>query len=81
MGFSGIGIPSLILIAVIVILLFGTKKLRNMGGDIGGAVKGFRSAMQEGEKEEDRSKDQAKLDAEASESRVIDSEAAKQKKV
>lgn len=44
---GGISIWQLIIIAVIVILIFGTKKLRGMGGDLGGAVKGFKKAMQE----------------------------------
>ena len=35
----------------IVVLVFGTKKLRNAGGDIGGAVKNFKNAMKEGEAE------------------------------
>ncbi|MGB0936923.1 MAG: Sec-independent protein translocase subunit TatA [Colwellia sp.] len=42
---AGISIWQLLIIAVIVILLFGTKKLRNMGGDLGSAVKGFKNAM------------------------------------
>jgi len=78
MGFGGISIWQLLIVLVIVLLLFGSKKLRGLGSDLGGALKGFRGAMQEGEKEEEKLKDQAKLDAEASESRVIDSEAAKQ---
>lgn len=44
---GGIGWAQLLIIAVIVILLFGTKKLRNMGSDLGGAIKGFKKAMQE----------------------------------
>ena len=40
---------SLLLILVIVLVIFGTKKLRNLGTDLGGAVKGFRSAMNEAE--------------------------------
>ena len=48
MGFGGISIWSLILILVIVLLLFGTKRLRNVGTDLGGAIKGFRKAMKEG---------------------------------
>jgi len=36
---------------VIVIAVFGTKKLRNAGGDLGSAVKNFKSAMREGEEE------------------------------
>jgi len=43
--FGGFGITELIVILVIVLLLFGTKKLRNIGGDLGGAIKGFRKAM------------------------------------
>jgi sec-independent protein translocase protein TatA len=43
----GISPTQLIIILVIVALLFGTKKLRNMGGDIGGAVRGFKKAMNE----------------------------------
>jgi len=48
MGFGGISIWSLILILVIVLLLFGTKRLRNVGSDLGGAIKGFRKAMKDG---------------------------------
>ena len=44
---GGISIWQLLIIAVIVVLLFGTKKLRNIGGDLGGAVKGFKKAMSE----------------------------------
>ena len=50
MGFGGISIWQLLIILVIVLLLFGTKKLRNIGSDLGGAVKGFRGAMKDGEK-------------------------------
>jgi sec-independent protein translocase protein TatA len=57
MGFGGIGPWSLILILVIVLLLFGTKKLRNVGTDLGGALKGFKSAMSDGEKEAKAAKD------------------------
>lgn len=42
---GGISIWQLIIILVIVALIFGTKKLRGMGGDLGGAVKGFKKAM------------------------------------
>lgn len=46
---GGISIWQLLIIAVIVVLLFGTKKLRNMGGDLGSAVKGFKNAMKDEE--------------------------------
>ncbi|WP_394249554.1 Sec-independent protein translocase subunit TatA [Vibrio profundi] len=47
---GGISIWQLLIIAVIVILLFGTKKLRGMGGDLGSAVKGFKKAMSDEDK-------------------------------
>ncbi len=47
---GGISIWQLLIIAVIVVLLFGTKKLRNIGSDLGGAVKGFKNAMAEDDK-------------------------------
>ena len=47
MGFGGISIWQLLIILVIVLLLFGTKKLRNLGGDLGGAVRGFKKAVSE----------------------------------
>lgn len=50
MGLGGISVWQLLIILVIVVLIFGTKKLKNMGGDIGGAVKNFKSAMTDEEK-------------------------------
>lgn len=47
MGFGGISLWQLLIILVIVVLIFGTKKLRNMGGDLGGAVKNFKTAVKE----------------------------------
>ncbi len=41
----GLGATELILILVIVLLLFGTKKLKSLGSDLGGAIKGFRQAV------------------------------------
>ncbi|WP_166424439.1 twin-arginine translocase TatA/TatE family subunit [Paraglaciecola sp. 20A4] len=49
----GISPMQLIIILVIVVLLFGTKKLRNMGGDLGSAVKGFKKAISDEDKEKD----------------------------
>ncbi|NOX90965.1 MAG: twin-arginine translocase TatA/TatE family subunit [Gammaproteobacteria bacterium] len=46
----GISIWQLVIILVIVLLLFGAKRLRNVGGDLGSAIKGFKSAMGEEEK-------------------------------
>ena len=47
----GISVTQLVIILAIVIVLFGTKRLRNLGGDLGGAIKGFRSAVKEGEED------------------------------
>lgn len=44
-----IGFTELILILVVVVLVFGTSKLRNMGGDLGAAVRNFKQAMKDGE--------------------------------
>jgi len=44
----GISVTQLLIILAIVIVLFGTKRLRNLGGDLGGAIKGFRSAVKDG---------------------------------
>lgn len=52
MGFGGIGPGSLILILVIVILLFGTKRLRSMGSDLGSALKNFKKSVKEGTNDE-----------------------------
>jgi sec-independent protein translocase protein TatA len=43
----GISPMQLVIILVIVVLVFGTKKLRNMGGDLGSAVKGFKKAFED----------------------------------
>jgi sec-independent protein translocase protein TatA len=48
MGFS---IPHLIVVLVIVILVFGTKRLKNVGGDLGEAIKSFRKAVNDSEEE------------------------------
>jgi sec-independent protein translocase protein TatA len=51
MGLGGISIWQLLIILVIVLLLFGTKRLKSIGSDLGNAVKGFRSAMSDPDKE------------------------------
>jgi sec-independent protein translocase protein TatA len=59
---SNIGPVQLLIVLVIVLAIFGTKRLRTLGSDLGNAVKGFRSAMNEAEAESaekigDQSKD------------------------
>jgi len=49
---GGIGIWQLLIILVIVVMLFGTKRLKNLGSDLGGALKGFKTAIKEDEEEQ-----------------------------
>ncbi|MFT5887441.1 MAG: sec-independent protein translocase protein TatA [Zhongshania sp.] len=51
MGLGGISIWQLLIILAIVVLLFGTKKLKGMGSDLGGALKGFKDSMQNNDDE------------------------------
>ena len=48
---SNVSIWQLVIVLVIVIAIFGTKRLKGLGSDLGSAVKGFRSAMNEADKE------------------------------
>ena len=54
---GGISIWQLLIILAIVIMIFGTKKLRNMGGDLGGAIKNFKGAMNDADKEEEKAEE------------------------
>lgn len=62
MGIGGISPIQLLIIFGIVILIFGTAKLKNFGGDLGGAIKGFKKAMSDDddEKSSDSSSDHAR---------------------
>ena len=68
----GFGVTELIIILIIVLVLFGAKRLRNVGSDLGAAVKGFRSAVKE---EENKPEDSAKI--ESSEGETIEGEVTK----
>ena len=60
-----------LVVLVIVVLVFGTKKLRNLGGDIGGAVKGFKDGMKgEDEKESPSSSSSQKVNGQTIEGEV-----------
>jgi sec-independent protein translocase protein TatA len=48
----GIGMRELVVILLVVLLVFGAKKLRTIGSDLGAAVRGFKKSMNEGEDEE-----------------------------
>ncbi len=47
----GISVWQLLILLAVVILIFGTKKLKNVGGDLGSAIKGFKSAVKDGDKD------------------------------
>ncbi len=78
MGFGSIGPVQLIIILVIVILIFGTKKLKNLGSDVGGAIKNFKTAMNEDDKKDQPDTLEKKDAADANFSEVKEDE--KQKK-
>lgn len=72
MGLGGISIWQLLIVLAIVILLFGTKRLKGFGGDLGNAVKGFRKAMDTDEEKKEDEKPQQKI---AEDDKVIDGKA------
>jgi len=77
MGLGGVSVSSLLIILVIVLLLFGTKRLRSIGSDLGGALKGFREAMREGESAESELNERLEK-SESTQSRTSAEEADKQ---
>jgi len=58
---GGISIWQLLIVLAIVVLLFGTKRLRNIGGDLGNAVKGFKKSMQDDESASEQKQQDEKL--------------------
>lgn len=63
MGLGGISIWQLLIILAIVIVLFGTKRLKNIGSDLGGAVKGFKKALNTEENNEELKADSKESNA------------------
>ncbi len=61
MGFGGISIWQLLIILAIVVLIFGTKKLRGMGSDMGGFLSGFKNAMNDESKNDSESDEKITL--------------------
>jgi sec-independent protein translocase protein TatA len=72
MGLGGISIWQLLIILVIVVLLFGTKRLGSLGSDLGSAIRGFRKSMQ-GDEDKQKADDAARITDKPS-SQVIDGE-------
>lgn len=77
MGFS---IWQLLIILAIVMLLFGTKKLANIGGDLGGAIRNFKKSMRTGEEEETKPEgaEAPKVAQQDAQGRVIDGQVTKE---
>lgn len=74
---GGIGIWQLVIIAVIVVLLFGTKKLGSIGSDLGASIKGFKKAMNDDEPKE---KDISAQDADFTVNKLADKQPGEVKK-
>jgi len=60
---GGISIWQLLIIAVIVVLLFGTKKLGSIGSDLGASIKGFKKAIKDDDEKQDKSSQDADFTA------------------
>jgi sec-independent protein translocase protein TatA len=67
---GGIGIWQLVIILLIVVLVFGAKKLRNIGGDVGSAIKNFKQAVKAGE--DDGEEEATRVEAKSE--KIIDGE-------
>ncbi len=77
MGFGGISIWQLLIVLAIVLLLFGTKRLRNIGSDLGSAFKGFKKAIDDGDKT--AATENEKLEQAEDDKEVIEGEATREK--
>ncbi len=61
MGLGGISIWQLLIVLLIVVLIFGTKRLKTIGGDFGGALKSFRKAMESDEDKPRKEEEQKRV--------------------
>jgi len=73
---GNMGIWQLLIIVVIVILLFGTKKLRGLGSDLGGAIKGFKKAVSDEDKEKSVLENKATKESPVEKSSVVEKDQA-----
>jgi len=69
----GPSIWQLLIVLVIILLLFGTKKLKNLGSDVGGAIRGFKKSVKDGEKDKDEAVAESKIE-EGKQSTIIEGE-------
>ena len=79
MGVGGISMWQLLIVLLIVVLIFGTKRLKSIGGDLGGALKSFRKAMDTDDKDDDKDDDGSTDEPQRLEDVVPDAEFAEQK--
>jgi len=76
----GIGMKELLVILAIALLVFGSKKLKSIGSDLGGAVKGFKKAMNEGDEEEQKkAEDMKKLRSDSPDAEFAEKASAEKK--
>ncbi len=76
---GGLSIWHWLIVLLVVVLIFGTKKLRNIGQDLGGAVKGFKEGMKSGEGEVDAAKSATDAPPQQIAGTTIEGEAKKEK--
>jgi sec-independent protein translocase protein TatA len=60
----GISVTKLLIVLAIIVVIFGTKRLKNVGADLGGAIKSFRSSLREEEKDAAKNDDDKPIDGE-----------------
>ncbi len=60
----GISVTKLLIVLAIIIVIFGTKRLKNVGADLGGAIKNFRSAMRDEEEKDTANEEDKPIDGE-----------------
>ena len=61
MGLGGISVWQLLIILAIIVLIFGPKRLKNLGSDLGNSIKGFRKAIKEEDKDKEKEEEENKF--------------------
>jgi len=78
MGLGGISIWQLLIILLIVVMIFGTKRLKTLGGDLGGALKSFRKAMDTDDSKSESESEHKQISSEGKADAQFDEEKAKE---
>ncbi|MGD9661924.1 MAG: twin-arginine translocase TatA/TatE family subunit [Porticoccaceae bacterium] len=74
MGLGGISMWQLLIVLLIVVLLFGTKKLKGLGSDLGDAIKGFKKAVNDDNDKADKTLEEGKTDSVETSSKKTEAE-------